>query len=669
MTRPRRDPRAERAARLVQAGLRPRLLPRDAVVPTSGRKRRDPRGERAAAVAPAPRLRLDRLHLGGGTAPVVRAAVKAAAPAIRVIDNPAFLILVVADAPAGRLSPHDRQLLGAARLLADAGNAGGAVRLLAPDLAEPAGPAGADQVSPLPAEADPERRVAAIAAMIAATAPRHVLFPESETGGDLARRVAARLGETLFAEAEQITARAVSRKARAGRIEQRRAPPRLLTVIADCVAPHRGPPHAVTVCPPEVAESRTRLMVGPRIPADPATVKLTEADFVVSAGNGVTDFAGFAALARALNATPAGSRVVCDAGHLPRERQVGASGSVLDAACYLALGIAGAPQHLQGIARVQHVVAVNTDLHAAMIARAGLSIIADAQRVIPALLTALAEEAGAAGNSARLAGAPENRTTTGSSLAPETMPFTGTATVLLSAGRHPVSFRPAAVPVETQAVRLARDLGATVTGLHAGTEDAGLREHLGMGLDTIGLLPLSEDGDPLPALAAHLRATAPALILAGQRGQGSTDGGLLPYLLAETLGLPIVADAAALRLVAPGLLLVTQALPRGARREVRVALPAVVTVHPAAPAPLSFAYARARRGGFVPRPVGDVALASAVADDAVEERPYRRRPRLLEAGTSTSEATGRVLIDPTPDEAAREILAHLRRIGVLRPTP
>ena len=77
---------------------------------------------------------------------------------------------------------------------------------------------------------------------------------------------------------------------------------------------------------------------------------------------------------------------------MPRAAQVGASGTVLEATCYLALGIAGAPQHLQGVAKCEHVVAVNTDLHAAMIERAGLAIVQDAQAVMPALLAALAEE-------------------------------------------------------------------------------------------------------------------------------------------------------------------------------------------------------------------------------------------------------------------------------------
>ncbi len=101
-----------------------------------------------------------------------------------------------------------------------------------------------------------------------------------------------------------------------------------------------------------------------------------------------------------LGATRAGSRVVCDEGHLPRDRQVGASGSVVTARCYLAFGISGAPQHLQGITGVSHVVAINTDLHAEMIKRADLAIIADAQEVMPALIRACAVGIGCWGTAA-----------------------------------------------------------------------------------------------------------------------------------------------------------------------------------------------------------------------------------------------------------------------------
>ena len=124
--------------------------------------------------------------------------------------------------------------------------------------------------------------------------------------------------------------------------------------------------------------------LGP-VAIDANALPLAEADFIVSAGNGVTDWNAFHEVAAALHATEGGSRAVVDAGFLPRERQVGASGTLVDPRCYLAFGIAGAPQHLQGIMRCEHVIAVNTDLHADMVKRADLAIVADAQVVMPAL--------------------------------------------------------------------------------------------------------------------------------------------------------------------------------------------------------------------------------------------------------------------------------------------
>ena len=323
---------------------------------------------------------------------VAPAVVQDADVPVRVVTTPAFLVLAVADGTSGRLSPHDRQVLGAARVLADAGF--GAVVLLAPPLHEPAGPPGADRLALLPAsdrDYDPQGRAAAVAATVASLAPRHVVFPESADGGDLARRVAALLDEPLFASAESISPRAVGRPARGRRVEQRGAPPRLLSLAPDMVPPYGGPPCEARPIPlPEAPVASPREFEAVEsVALDPAALPLAEAGFVAAVGNGVTDLDAFTRVAKALGATPGASRVVCDAGLMPRDRQVGASGTVLDATCYLALGIAGAPQHLQGVARVQHIVAVNTDLHAAMVARADLAIIADAQEVMPALVAAL----------------------------------------------------------------------------------------------------------------------------------------------------------------------------------------------------------------------------------------------------------------------------------------
>ncbi|HEY9214302.1 MAG TPA: electron transfer flavoprotein subunit alpha/FixB family protein, partial [Ancylobacter sp.] len=341
------------------------------------------------------RLRLDRAHRGTAPVAAARAVVVESAPTIRIIDEPAYLVAVVPDAPGGRLTPHDRQVLGAARTLADAG--GGAVLVLVDRAVEDLDRAGADRVIALGLEGyAPEAKASALRDVLGALNARHALFPESADGGDLARRLAALMDEKLFAGAESLTAKAVTRAAFGRRTEQRTAPPRLITLAMDAVAPHGGLMHEARLLetPPLGANTGAILSVE-FIPADPAKVSLSEAAFVVSAGNGVHDFGAFRALATALHATPGASRMVCDAGLMPRKAQVGASGTVLEASCYFALGIAGAPQHLQGITRCEHVVAVNTDLHAAMIERAGLAIVADAQEVMPALIALLDEERGA----------------------------------------------------------------------------------------------------------------------------------------------------------------------------------------------------------------------------------------------------------------------------------
>ncbi|WP_072562448.1 electron transfer flavoprotein subunit alpha/FixB family protein [Granulibacter bethesdensis] len=404
MSRPRLDPRAVREARRVSGGERPRYqlatLEMDVAASPSlspfGRRRRNPRTEAQVQAVPSPaaRLRLDRAWHGGASSIASPAGQRQeAAPRIRMIDDPAFLILAVPDAAGGRLSPHDRQILGAARILADkAGSAGqGAVVLFGPPLAD-AGDNGADRL--IHYEADSvESRVAALVAAITHLHPKHVLFAESSDGGDLARRVAALSGLDIATDIEALSASQAIRPSHARRREQRMVPPPLLALSVDRAAPHTGIRHEARPIPLELPQVETGALTGWRdIPPDAGKLALTEASFVVSAGNGITDFAAFHALAAALGATPGASRVICDAGLMPRDRQVGATGSILDATCYFALGIAGAPQHLQGVAGVEHVVAVNTDLHAAMIARAGLAIVADAQDVMPAILAALATE-------------------------------------------------------------------------------------------------------------------------------------------------------------------------------------------------------------------------------------------------------------------------------------
>ncbi len=70
---------------------------------------------------------------------------------------------------------------------------------------------------------------------------------------------------------------------------------------------------------------------------------------------------------------------------MPRFRQVGATGTWVTARVYLAVGISGAVQHLQGIAQCDRVIAINTDPGCDMVSRASLSVIGDSDAILAEL--------------------------------------------------------------------------------------------------------------------------------------------------------------------------------------------------------------------------------------------------------------------------------------------
>ncbi|MNR47124.1 Electron transfer flavoprotein subunit alpha [compost metagenome] len=75
-----------------------------------------------------------------------------------------------------------------------------------------------------------------------------------------------------------------------------------------------------------------------------------------------------------------------DDGFMPRNRQVGATGTWVTARVYMAVGISGAIQHLQGIGACDKVIAINLDPGCDMIKRADLSVIGDSAAILAALI-------------------------------------------------------------------------------------------------------------------------------------------------------------------------------------------------------------------------------------------------------------------------------------------
>jgi electron transfer flavoprotein alpha subunit len=225
-----------------------------------------------------------------------------------------------------------------------------------------------------------------------------VVLPASPDGRDLAPRIAHALGRPLLAGAVEISADRVVLVRRGGLVAEEHAVDG--PIVATLVPGVRGVEPAAgeaRVEPFDLALA-TEVVDGEVLevlPPDPASVDLSEAARIVSGGAGLGGPEPFALLrevALALGAAYGASRVAADVGWVPQDRFIGTTGVMVDPRLYVALGISGAVQHVTGLGDPDHIVAVNTDASAPMMAMADLAIVTDAR----ALLEELADRLGVA---------------------------------------------------------------------------------------------------------------------------------------------------------------------------------------------------------------------------------------------------------------------------------
>lgn len=249
---------------------------------------------------------------------------------------------------------------------------------------------------------------------------------------------------------------------------------------------------------------------------------------------------------------------------------------------------------------------------------------------------------------------------------------------LLSIGRHPGSGRERRAEQDGRALELGLRLaGSRVTALHAGDPAAGaLRSYAGMGLPALRVLEQSEVADAVPVLAGYLAQHPADIVLSGVRAECGESSGMVPYLLGETLGWPVVPRIADITRVEDGYAEILQALPRGQRRALRVKLPFIASVDLAATAPRQSAFGPASRATIN---ATAVAAAADAERAAWSQAPARKRPKRLKvvkaksaaerfkAATAKAEkAGGQVLKGQPAAEQAQAIFDLLLEEGVVR---
>ncbi|HIQ44403.1 MAG TPA: electron transfer flavoprotein subunit alpha/FixB family protein, partial [Pseudomonas oleovorans] len=183
----RRDPRAEWIARNRLHPLHASMQKAETSwMGPNGIIRKNPHALAAGFIGPAGIKRIDRSGAQQGTSGKRQSASVEVQLPLHVVEQPAYHIVVVPDMVGGRLSSHDKDLLGLAHKLAADGGAVVAV-LFGDDKESAFDTAGVDRILRIAGDTfdgyAPEARVLALSAVEAQLAPRHWLLPDSRTGG------------------------------------------------------------------------------------------------------------------------------------------------------------------------------------------------------------------------------------------------------------------------------------------------------------------------------------------------------------------------------------------------------------------------------------------------------------------------------------------------------
>ncbi len=126
-----------------------------------------------------------------------------------------------------------------------------------------------------------------------------------------------------------------------------------------------------------------------------STFDISSSKIIVSGGKGACKDNGFALiheLAHKLKGTVAGSRSAYEAGYITKAQQVGQTGKIVSPKLYIAVGISGANQHIEGIKNSGKIIAINKDKEAPIFKYADIGIVGDLFEIIPELIEKIDKE-------------------------------------------------------------------------------------------------------------------------------------------------------------------------------------------------------------------------------------------------------------------------------------
>lgn len=219
----------------------------------------------------------------------------------------------------------------------------------------------------------PEAYQRVLTGLIAEHRPRAVLFGDTTIGADVAPMLSARLDLPLISHCRRLEvvagAPAFTSQICGGKILAEGALPEPTALVMMIPGGHKpeapgaaAAPEVVTVTVPDLGALSVTFKQ--YIEPDAGDVDIAQSAVLVGIGRGIQQQDNIELaeeLAAALGGAVCASRPIVDQGWLPASRLVGKSGKSVKPKLYIALGISGAPEHVEGITASDQIVAVNTD--------------------------------------------------------------------------------------------------------------------------------------------------------------------------------------------------------------------------------------------------------------------------------------------------------------------
>ncbi|UCG24652.1 MAG: electron transfer flavoprotein subunit alpha/FixB family protein [Chloroflexota bacterium] len=251
----------------------------------------------------------------------------------------------------------------------------------------------------------PEAWATSIVELQQALSPAAIVAPGTDRGNEVLAHVAAIMDLPMAANCTAVhtggTTYAVTRLRWGGSLLEEAnlaGEPKLFSVAAHTVEASKvaeGGAVDVKTFKPSLGDKVFRVRLVEREEAVSDKISLAEARVVVGGGRGVGSSEGFApleTLADLLGGAVGGSRVVTNLGWRPHADQIGQTGTRIAPDLYIACGISGAIQHMVGCMGSKHILAINTDREAPIMAKADYAVIGDLNEILPALVEAIGDE-------------------------------------------------------------------------------------------------------------------------------------------------------------------------------------------------------------------------------------------------------------------------------------